>query len=75
MTNITNHTHVHTHIQNNPAVSHTLTNSGSDERGRITDVVQTLSLDEICHGRWKVLVVSLHIVLQDQTAEGASWLV
>lgn len=62
-------------MKHNAAVSAKLTNGGSDEWGRITNVVQTLSLDEICHGRRKVLVVSLHIVLQDQTAEGASRLV
>lgn len=62
-------------VKHSAAVSAKLTNSGSDEWGRITNVVQTLSLDEICHGRRKVLVVSLHIVLQDQTAEGASRLI
>ncbi len=40
-----------------------LTDGGADERGRVSDVVETLSLDEVGHGRREFLVVSLHVVL------------
>lgn len=48
------------------------TDRGADERGGITDVVHTLLLDEVGHGLREVLVVSLHVILQDQATEGAS---
>lgn len=52
-----------------------LTYSGSDERGGITDVVETLLFDEVSHRRWKALVMRLHVVLKDETTERASWLI
>lgn len=54
---------------------HKLTNRGPDERRGVSDVVETLLLDEVSHGRGKVLVMSFHIVLQDQAAQGTSRLV
>lgn len=52
-----------------------LTDGGADERGRVSDVVETLSLDEVGHGGRKVLVMSLHVVFQDQTAQRSSRLI
>lgn len=52
-----------------------LTDGGADERRRVSDVVETLSLDEVGHGRREVLVVSLHVVLENQTAQRTCGLV
>lgn len=49
--------------------SRTRTNCSSDERRRVSDVVQAFSLDEIRHIRWEVLVVGLDVVLQDQATQ------
>lgn len=50
-------------------VQHSLTNGSPDEGGWVPNVAQTFLLDEVCHRRREVLVVSLHIVLQNQTTE------
>lgn len=52
-----------------------LTYGSSDERGGIANVVQALLLDEVGHGGRKALVMCLHVVLKDETAEGTSWLI
>lgn len=52
-----------------------LTNGGANEGGSITNVVETLLLDKLSHGRWKALVMSFDIVLQDEPTEGARWLI
>lgn len=46
-------------------MSHTLTDRSSDEWRRISDVVEAFSFDEVGHVRGEVLVVSLHVVLQN----------
>lgn len=53
----------------------TPTDRSSDERWRVSDVVEAFSFDEVSHSGREVMVVSLNIVLQDQTAERASGLV
>lgn len=45
------------------------TDSSSDERRRVSDVVEAFSFDEVSHIGREVLVMSLHVVLQNQTAE------
>ena len=52
-----------------------LTDSGADERGGVSDVVEAFLFDEVGHRRREVLVVSLHVILQDQTAQGTSGLI
>lgn len=52
-----------------------LTYGGSDERGGVTNVVETLLFDEVSHRWWKALVMCLHVVLEDETTERASWLI
>ena len=47
-----------------------LTNSGADERRRVTDVLEALALDEITHAIREVLIVGFHIVFQNQPAQG-----
>lgn len=49
-------------------VAKTPTDRSSDERRRVSDVVEAFSLDEVSHVGRKVLVVSLNVVLQYQTA-------
>ena len=46
----------------------TPTDRSSDERRGVSDVVEAFSFDEVRHVGREVLVVSLNIVLQDQTA-------
>ena len=52
-----------------------LTYGGPDERGGVTDVVETFLFDEVGHRRWKALVMCLHVVLEDETTERASRLI
>lgn len=47
-----------------------LTDSGPDEGGRVTDVLEALAFDEIRHAIGEVLIVGLHIVLQYQATQG-----
>lgn len=46
------------------------THSGPDERRRVSDVLETLALDEIRHAIREVLIVGFHIVLQYQPTQG-----
>lgn len=57
------------------SLTQTPTDRGSDERRRVSDVVQAFSFDEVRHVGREVLVVGLHIVLQDQAAQRAGGLV
>lgn len=57
------------------SLTQTPTDRGSDERRRVSDVVQAFSFDEVRHVGREVLVVGLHIVLQDQAAERTGGLV
>lgn len=52
-----------------------LTDCGPDEGRRIPDVLEALALDEIRHAVWEVVIVSLDIVLQNQSTQGSGWLV
>lgn len=56
-------------------LTQTPTDRSSDQRRRVSDVVQAFSFDEVSHVGREVLVVSLNIVLQYETAQGASGLV
>lgn len=53
----------------------TPTDCGSDERGRIADVVEAFSLDEISHVRRETLIMSLDVVFQYQAAQRTSGLI
>ena len=57
------------------ALGVSLTHSGADEGRRVADVLQTLALDEVGHAIGEAVVVGLHVVLQDQAAQGAGRLV
>lgn len=57
------------------SLTQTPTDRGSDERRRVSDVVQAFSFDEVRHVGREVLVVGLHIVLQDQAAQRTGGLV
>lgn len=57
------------------SLTQTPTDRGSDERRRVSDVVQAFSFDEVRHVGREVLVVGLHVVLQDQTAQRTGGLV
>lgn len=52
-----------------------LTYGGPDERGGVANVVETFLFDEVGHRRWKALVMCLHVVLEDEATERASWLI
>lgn len=51
------------------------TDCGSDERWRISNVVETFSLDEISHVGREILIMSLNIVFQYQAAQRTSGLI
>lgn len=57
------------------SLTQTPTDRGSDERRGVSDVVQAFSFDEVGHVGREVLVVGLHIVLQDQAAQRTGGLV
>lgn len=58
-----------------PTPAAPLTNRGSDERGGVANVVETLLFDEVCHRGWEALIVRLHVVLEDEAAKRACWLI
>jgi len=58
-----------------PSFTHTPTDCSSDKRRGVSNVVEAFSFDEVGHVRREVLVVSFHIVLQNQTTQRASGLV
>lgn len=53
----------------------THTNCSTNEGRWVPNVAQTFLLDEVCHCWREVLIVSLYIVLQNQTTERPCWLV
>ena len=65
----------HTKLPHIGHKTHQLTDGGTYERRGVADVVETFLLDKVSNSWGKVLVVGLNIVLQYQTAEGASRLV
>lgn len=66
---------LHTKLPHIGHKTHQLTDGGTYERRGVADVVETFLLDEVSNSWGEVLVVGLNIVLQYQTAEGASRLV
>lgn len=52
-----------------------LTNGSSDKRGSISYVVKTFLFNELSNRLGETLVMSLHVVLQDQTTQRTSWFI
>lgn len=56
-------------------LSPVLTNGSSNKRGSIPYVVKTFLLNELSNRLGEALVMSLHIIFQDQTTQRTSWLI
>lgn len=50
-------------------------NGGSDQRRRIPNGSEAFWFDELCHLWGKLLEVDTYVVLEDEAAKRASWLI